>query len=330
MKDHFLKKKRIAFRDDVFTKCLYRPFTLLNYYGEKMMSDRLTANHYDAFGKSLASENLMINIAGTGASKEFQVLACKTISSFDLLEKTQCLPLYRYDATGTRHDNITDWGLQQFRQRYCPEAPPSEGLGRLDIFHYTYAVLHDPAYRTKYELNLKREFPRLPFYAGFWQWAAWGQQLMDLHLHYESAGSYPLKRTDVPLAVGRARSATSKEAMMQLSMIAGMLQGETSKTDKLVQPKCKLKANKEEGKIEIDEVTTLSGIPAAAWDYKLGNRSALEWVLDQYKEKKPKDPTIREKFNTYRFADYKEEVIELLKKVCTVSVGTMEVVKKMG
>ncbi|MEO8587795.1 MAG: hypothetical protein ABI432_00350 [Flavobacteriales bacterium] len=34
----------------------------------------------------------------------------------------------------------------------------------------------------------------------------------------------------------------------------------------------------------------------------LGNRTALEWVLDQYKEKTPMDPTIREKFNTYRFA----------------------------
>ena len=40
----------------------------------------------------------------------------------------------------------------------------------------------------------------------------------------------------------------------------------------------------------------------------------MEWVLDQYKESTPKDPTIREKFNTYRFADYKEKVIEITKK----------------
>jgi predicted helicase len=60
-----------------------------------------------------------------------------------------------------------------------------------------------------------------------------------------------------------------------------------------------------------------------------GNRSALEWVLDQYKEKKPSDPTIAEKFNTYRFADYKEQVIELLARVCTVSVKTMEIVEGM-
>jgi len=66
-----------------------------------------------------------------------------------------------------------------------------------------------------------------------------------------------------------------------------------------------------------------------AWEYKLGNRSALEWMLDQYKEKKPKDPTIAEKFNTYRFAYYKGQVIELLQKVCTVSVETMKIVCEM-
>jgi len=61
-----------------------------------------------------------------------------------------------------------------------------------------------------------------------------------------------------------------------------------------------------------------------------GNRLALEWVLDQYKEKKPSDPTIAEKFNTYRFADYKDHVIDLLKRVCTVSVETMKIVESMG
>ena len=61
----------------------------------------------------------------------------------------------------------------------------------------------------------------------------------------------------------------------------------------------------------------------------MGTYSALEWVLERYKEKKPKDPTIAEKFNTYKFADYKESVIELLGKVCAVSVKTMEIVKEM-
>ncbi|MFI3221196.1 MAG: hypothetical protein QX189_19090 [Methylococcales bacterium] len=158
-------------------------------------------------------------------------------------------------------------------------------------------LLHNPAYREKYQQNLKREFPRIPFYDDFAQWAAWGKQLMDLHLNYETVEKYPLKRLDI------------------LSPVA--------------KPKAKLKSDKINSVIQLDDNTSLSGIPLQAWGYKLGNRSALEWVLDQYKEKKPKDPTIAEKFNSYRFADYKEQVIELLMRVCTVSVETMKIIEAM-
>ena len=88
-------------------------------------------------------------------------------------------------------------------------------------------------------------------------------------------------------------------------------------------------ARKEQGVIEIDTITILRGVPAKAWEYRLGTYSALEWVLERYKEKKPKDPTIAEKFNTYRFAGYKEQVIDLLLRVCTVSVETMKIVREM-
>ena len=91
-----------------------------------------------------------------------------------------------------------------------------------------------------------------------------------------------------------------------------------------------LRPDKERGVIVLDDKTTLTGVPPDAWRYRLGSRSALEWVLDQYKERKPKDPTIAEKFNTYRFADHKERVIDLLRRVCTVSVKTMDVVDDMA
>jgi predicted helicase len=170
-------------------------------------------------------------------------------------------------------------------------------ITKLDIFHYTYAVLHHPAYRTKYELNLKREFPRLPFYEDFQQWASWGKALMDLHLNYETIEPYGLQRVEI----------ASKD-----------------------NPKAKLKADKPNGVIILDDNTQLIGVEAIAWEYKLGNRSALEWILDQYKEKKPKDPTIAKLFNTYKFADYKEQVIDLLQRVCTVSVKTMAIVQQMS
>jgi len=90
-----------------------------------------------------------------------------------------------------------------------------------------------------------------------------------------------------------------------------------------------LRADRESGRIVLDTQTSLAGVPPEAWDYRLGNRCALEWVLDQYKEKKPKDPTIREKFDTYRFADHKEKVIDLLARVTRVSIETQRIVEAM-
>ena len=73
----------------------------------------------------------------------------------------------------------------------------------------------------------------------------------------------------------------------------------------------------------------IGGIPPGAWDYRLGNRAALDWICDQYREKRPKDPTIRETFDTYRFADHKEAVAGLIARVARVSVETLEIVAAM-
>jgi predicted helicase len=125
---------------------------------------------------------------------------------------------------------------------------------------------------------------------------------MALHIGFEAVQPFALSRTDQPDTKARA---------------AGM------------QPKALLRADPAAGSITLDTETILRGIPPAAWTYKLGNRCAIDWVLDQYKEKKPKDPTIREKFDTYRFADYKEKVIDLLMRVTTVSVETVRIVEAM-
>lgn len=106
-----------------------------------------------------------------------------------------CLPL-QFVGTDGYQDNITDWALKQFRDRYTSSKgiplQPSPSLAakgreqvarritKPDSFHYVYAVLHDPVYCETYAQNLKREFPRIPFYENFWQWAAWG--VMTFHL----------------------------------------------------------------------------------------------------------------------------------------------------
>ncbi|MCY4047851.1 MAG: N-6 DNA methylase [Candidatus Dadabacteria bacterium] len=289
LEGHLFKGTPINYSDKSIVDSLYRPFVKSNLYYQPLIIHR-RYQMPDIFPSGKKGENKVICFSGTSSVKPFQSLVVKEVFSFDFLEKTQCLPLYSYDKDGNRCSNITDWGLKQFRDHYGNDKITAE-----DIFHYTYAVLHNPAYLEKYAINLKREFPRLPFYGDFPKWVKRGKELMKLHINFEKQKPYKLERVDKECEPGKA----------------------------------KLKADKEGNVIVIDEQTELTGIPPEAWEYRLGNRSALEWVLDQYKEKKPKDPTIREKFNTYKFADHKEEVIKLLGKVCAVSVKTVEIVGNM-
>ena len=88
------------------------------------------------------------------------------------------------------------------------------------------------------------------------------------------------------------------------------------------------------GTIEIDSETTLTGLPPRAWDYRLGNRSGLDWVLDQHREKKVRDATVEAWLQKnpdcrYRLADHKERVIDLLARVARVSVETLDIVEEL-
>lgn len=279
----------------------FRPLISRKYYAEKALSDRLTENHFVMFGSSLCLSNPTLLFTEPASQKEFTAGASERLFDYHYVGAAASaigIPLYRYTPTGERIDNITDWALKRFRDHYGKDA----GVTRDAIFTYVYGVLHDPIYRETYAINLKREFPRIPFHPDFRRWSEWGARLMDLHIGYETVDPWPLKRHDVPDA--RARAAGQS-------------------------PKVILKSDAAAGTITLDSETRLTGLPAVAWTYRLGNRSGLDWVLDQHKEKTPKDPTIRARFNTYRFKDHKERVIDLLARVARVSVETMEIVEAM-
>jgi len=291
-----LKKPHFNRRTE-FDYVLFRPFTKKAIY--------LSTTFVDEIGDMIASfskENISIGFLSYASNNPLSLYAASVPIDYGLLKNgnggTQSLFRYRYTNEGECVDNITDWALKQFVAHYGKTAK----ITKDDIFRYVYGALHDPIYREQYALNLKREFPRIPFYPDFRKWAQWGARLMELHIGYEEVEPWPLDRTDVPDAKAQA---------------AGL------------PPKALLKSDHASGSIRIDSETTLSGVPPEAWTYRLGNRSGLDWILDQHKEKTPKDPTIREKFNKYRFADYKETVIDLLMRATRVSVETVAITEAM-
>ena len=305
LRNYLQRDVPVAYSQECIVESLYRPFTAKYLYFLRHLNG-MQYQMPQIFPSGKPGLNKVICFSGVSSTKPLHTLATDRVCSLDFLEKTQCLPLYRYTKNGERISNITDWAVREFNEHcrdvlgdYYQEVYGEEGITAEDIFAYTYAVLHDPLYRREYAVDLLREFPRLPFYRDFPDWVRMGRELLDLHIGFESAEPYELERREkesVPANGGRPI----------------------------------LRADKQKGVITLDERTTLAGVPESAWEYRLGSRSALEWVLDQYKERKPRDPTIRDKFNTYRFSDYKEQAIDLLRRVCTVSVETMEIVGGMA
>ncbi len=248
---------------------------------------------------------------------------------------THTFAKYFYDEeTNEFKENITDWALEQFRHHYSSKPvkfkaknfkelkkslqnmkdnqEEARTLTKDTIFAYIYAVLHSPEYRKKYQKILHTELPRIPMYEDFWKWATWGERLLDLHINYEEVTIYPLEREE-------------KEA-------------EESENQEITENKPKkkpiLKADRVRSLVWIDETTYLKNIPEEAWHYRLGVRSALEWVLEHHSERKLRDKTVKKAveegiFTTYSFDNQKEQLIELLRKVCRVSVETVGILREM-
>ena len=289
LESHLMKGDPVDFATTNIRRAMYRPFVVKHCYYAPIITHR-RYQMPQIFPHQKLDANPTINFAAR--HRTFFALASDRLMDLHFVGDNQCLPLYRYTPEGKRVSNITEWGLRQFREHYGDDS-----IDAKDVFAYVYAMLHDPAFCQRYEIDLRREFPRVYFQEDFAWWTQQGQELLDLHIKFETAEPWPLDRVD---------------------------------KDGVTPTRATLRADKDRSIITLDEQTTLTGVPDEAWEYQLGSRSALEWVLDQYKERKPRDPTIRERFNNYRFADHKERVVDLLGRVCAVSVFTTTIVNELG
>ena len=80
--------------------------------------------------------------------------------------------------------------------------------------------------------------------------------------------------------------------------------------------------------LRYNDTLTLHGIPERAFAYRLGNRSALEWIVDQYRVKTDKRSGITHDPNGY--SDDREYILKLIERVITVSLRTVDIVEGLG
>jgi predicted helicase len=243
-------RKELAFDKSKIRRSVYRPFTNKFVYFDSLLVQRRYQQHVFLPVPSTEAENPLICVSDNGFRSSFSTLMVKVLPNLHLCATTdgfQCFPFYTYNEDGTnRRENITDWALEQFRSHYKDRL-----VTKWDTFHYVYAVLHHPLYRERYAANLKRELPRIPFAPDFRAFADTGKQLAEIHVNYEQQTEYPLERIEKPGA----------------------------QLDWRVE---RMKLSKDKRSLIYNDFLTLSGIPPEVFEYRLGNRSALDWIIDQY------------------------------------------------
>ena len=245
-----LKRGRLAeFAESKMRTSLYRPFAKKHLFFDSVLCD-IMSRFYSIFPTSeTEQENRVICVPSIGSRTDFWCFLSNVIPNLTLTgsDGNQCFPFYTYDEDGTnRRENITDWALSHFRAHYDDET-----ITKWDIFHYNYALLHHPEYRETYQVNLKHDLPHIPFAPDFWGFVNIGRQLADMHVNYEQLEAMPNLIETPPL--------NWRVEKMELS---------ADKTQ-----------------LHYNDSLTVVDIPPEVFDYRLGTRSALEWLIDRYRVK---------------------------------------------
>ncbi|MDE0016991.1 MAG: N-6 DNA methylase [Candidatus Poribacteria bacterium] len=294
LRQHLQRGKYAESTKNKVRNALYRPFTKSNLFFDRVLNNCVYLLPSVFPSPEAEKENRVIFLTDKGSEKPFMVLMSDQLTDLHVVGpgcSTQCFPFYTYNEDGTnRRENITDWALSEFRTHYNDNT-----ITKWDIFHYTYALLHHPVYREKYEMNLKRDLPHIPFAEDLWGFAKAGTALADLHVNYESVPKYKFRKVETP--------------DMQVNWNVE-----------------KMKLSKDKTQLKYNDFLTLDGIPLEIYDYKLGTRSALEWVVDQYRVKTDKRSSI---VNDPNCADQPQYIVDLISRVITVSLETVEIVKNL-
>lgn len=319
-KSDVARGKKGVFDPSKVRTSLYRPFCKQALYFDASNQFNNCVYQLPKLFPTPAHENIVITLPGPGSAGEFYALAIDMLPALGVATSLQVFSLYTYEPVVeddggfnlnlgggevvdgyTRKENITDATLAAYRGTYG-----DEGIAKEDIFYYIYALLHHPEYREKYAADLKKMLPRIPLAKGFWEYSRAGRALAELHLGYESVAPYPLDE------VVSSPAPEDLEERFEFYRVQ----------------KLKFGPKKDKTRIKYNGHLTLKGIPDEVYNYILmGNRSALEWVIDRYQVKTDKKSLITNDPNDYcRAVNDPRYIVDLIKRLVTVSLETQKLV----
>ena len=317
----------VRYRADsrVISRAAYRPFHPRWVEASAQLNARLY--QLRRLFPSPQTDNLSITVPAIGARSPFATLAADALPDLHLWpDGTVCFPLHVYEdvdhsdrpglfdapsLSGGKRENVTDHALAMFKEM-------DNTITKDDIFFYVYGILHAPDYRATFSADLKKSLPRIPKVskaADFWTFARAGRELANLHTGYESVEPWPALRQ--VRAAGFAADHPSAYRVLKM------------KHPKTIDPATGTKVE-DRTRIVYNDWITICDIPQRAYDYQLGSRSAIGWVMDGWRVRTdkasgivndPNDWAIEHNDPTY--------ILDLVGRVVTVSMRTLEIVDSL-
>lgn len=312
----FKQRKPASYKSDQVRLGSYRPFCKQFVYFDPIFNHRV--NQLPKLFPTPQHKNLAFATTGVSVPKPFTVLMVDQLPDLNILTANQVFALWSYEPVETdpddllslisdptvvdgyrRRDNITDMTLETYRTTYSDTS-----IAKEDVFFYMYGLFHSAEYKEKYSSDLAKMLPRIPKVKNFWGFSQAGRALSELHLNYETVTPYPLEEM--------TKAAVSDEYEMYRVQKLAFL-GRKDKTG-----------------IVYNSNITLNGIPAEALEYQVNGKPALEWIIERYQVTVHKASQIRNDPNDYsREIGNPRYIIDLIKRIVTVSLETNRVVKDL-
>lgn len=325
VKNALINGRKKTFSENSIYKSLYRPFVKQWMYFNREFNE--VVYQMPKLFPTPTANNLLICVTGVGSRSGFSALMTDTLPNLDMLEKGQCFPIYFYDEISSdikseeaKNDDLFSKDFSEKSERYCAitgiavekfqSAYPTEKITKENIFFYVYGLLHSEDYRDKYSDNLTKDLPYIPFVksvSDFWKFSEAGKALSELHINYDSVKEYPVK---IKMTEASSTADTYKVTKMKYVKRNGATDLST---------------------VIYNEYIEISEIPIEAYEYYVGGKPALDWVIKGQAIKEDKDSGIVNDANLWATETMGDAAypLKLFQRVITVSLETMKIVKSL-
>lgn len=295
LKNKLQRGTKAVFEDSKIRVALYRPFCKKYLFLDSVLLEAPAG--FPRYFPQPETENRVIVVSDLAHRSAFSTLMTDCIPDLHLCAASdgfQCFPFYTYSPDGeTRTENITSHALKLFQEKY------GDAVSKWDVFHYVYALLHLPTYRARYAENLRRDLPHLPLLdADFPAFSRIGRELGELHVGFETAPTLP------ELKLIETRGANEPLSFRVEAM--------KWKDDKSV--------------LVLNKTLSLGGFSPALFEYKLGNRSALDWLVESFRVKTDARSGLSSDPNR---SDEPRYILDLVRRVAFVAHKTRELLGEL-